>query len=347
MRILIYFVDAHRRLDYKNNPGINPYMMYLDKLSETHQLVDYENYYSCYPNTYNWFVSTFNKTMNIDLGTNSFLKGNYLEDDPLKNSLFKIEAEMNGYQLRVAEIDVGRGRYLTNDGRSMLKDRMTYINPDYLFKDTTDKVIDFVYDMAFHDILFYDTKIVDSIAEKEQIFKESWKISEKYFNKELFDRYDLVWIVSDHGYEDYDPNWSQHMTDKLGNPNHHSGAILYEISKDGDPGKFFDKYLLDNTQLVDLWLNNTFIPKNFIVTHGYSSYKKSYPRLYWIIDKLFGVKYFNIDDFNSEEQVMLYFTNGHDPIPLPKNEFDKVWLTSPYIRELIDYEQAIKRCINT
>lgn len=353
MRKLIYFLDASRRKDY-NQSWENPYLKYIREFIKEYRYyaVWYDNYYSSFPNTYRWLLSTFNQTHNIDRWGYDYRMYPTTDNNPCKTSLFNIKAKEKGYKLRFCEYcsKVGPKIPYIND---MLKGYGEVLSVREIFHDETDNVIDFIYDLNFHDRLMYDENTFNSIYDKELIYNDAFKRSQILFSSELFQKYDEIWIVSDHGYADYviddngDYTYWEHEDKGYGNPTHHSNPICIKLGSDVgiSTGVIMSSlFLFDQTQLVNAWLGDTIKEADFVLTYGYANKDRKYPLLHYLIDR-------NKDvikaDFNCIEQYTRWWMYKYNlNIPgqvseelMTRDVFDKCYISSQFLSKMVNYSE--------
>lgn len=356
MRKLIYFLDANRRSDY-HEEWINPYYEVISKYCIWNKAskTEFTNYFTQYPSTYRWLLSAFNANPNIDNWGYDFMKVPTTSRNPFKNHLLKILLNHRGYKFRITEVNLEGSTFNTQytvSGSGMLQGWGEPITHEQILNDNTDNVVDLVYDICFHDLLMEsDGKYEDTRIDKEQIYKDALEYSKVLFNQELFRKYDEVWVVSDHGYADWDTNhYWQHNELGEGNPIHHTSPILFYINNHWDSNSSNlqfseDTRLLDQTQLLDLWLNSRLIPKDFLVVMGYDAIERRYPLKYYIVypdnkAKFIDLGLFEYYDREPTEVSYEISKEGWDnrvTNPLTRETFDTLYCINPFVSKIFNY----------
>lgn len=344
MKILIYMLDASRRSDWLERD--NPYMKEVEKLCshEEYYTHVFFNYYSQFPSTYRWFISTFNQTDNLESLGYPMNQINSTGRNPLKNSLFRIKAEELGLKMRFTHLTpLDREDYMTHNPNHMLAGWMDPISPVDLGNE--DDIIDFVYDTSFHDTLWNDRHKIykNSILQKDEIIRDSFEVSKKLFNMDLFKKYDQIWIMSDHGYADYTPDYWQHDMDKYGNPDNHSNAMLMVISRN-NMNYPRDSYV-SNVDIPDLILEGKYPNREKLVIYGYDPMKLEYPKYYWILDHYFVtlVDMTSFESYESERSQYQYMNKNFIQSRMTKKNWDYLWITVPWMNKLFEYDFYDKR----
>lgn len=347
MRKLIYFLDAARRDDLKMD---SKYLKVINEFRGGNYSYSAEKYFTTYPSTYRWFITTFNMIDDPERLGYKINKPTGTQSNPCKSSLFKLLAKELGYKLRMSEVNLSNNYYNTirdGSGSGMLDGWMEFMTREELLEDTEDNVIDFIYDIAFHDQLMeVEDVYTDTIKEKVKILDDAYEYSKILFNTEFFNKYDQVWIVSDHGYSDWiqDVYW-QHDKDHFGNPCNHSNPNCLLISKNEyDYPESFDK-LITQYDLVNLWLDRSAQDRSSIVINGYDLIERRYPMHYWIINDDLECIHVDLGMFEyytkySREVEVFKIPNGYkskETIELTQDIWDKLYLLNPNVPRVMDY----------
>lgn len=347
MRRLIYWIDASRRtdwnIDHKYKEVLDKYIKESDKA-----LTSYPMYFTTYPSTYRWFLSMMNANKDIETYGYEFCKCQTTGRMPSKVNKFNIKASLSDHKLRISEVNL-IGTYQDAIGsKAMMDGYGEFIKIEDLLTDNTDKVIDFVYDICFHDKLMESDDYSDSKLQKSEIYNDSYEVSKILYNKEFFDKYDEVYILSDHGYADFDQKgfWEHNVLGE-GNPIHHSAPILYKIDN-YSPIKYNRNYvLMDQTDLIDLFIESRVPMKDYIVINGYDAIERRYPLKYYIVYSSGKVIYVNLglyEYYNNEITMKIYEVDTTSdefealkPEPLTQEIWDLLYNESPFVSKIFDY----------
>ena len=322
MRILFYFLDAHRNLDYEE---CNPYYHFLvNNLNPSYK------YYSEFPSTYRWLWSTFNSTNVLEsVGYDMNKNGGTEQLSKLPNR-YKFLAKYNKLTSRYSVITKSANYDYFLEGLFDEK-----IECEDLVVNTKDNVIDFVYDAVLHDLVFY-TKNYNKYNILSA-YSDAFEYSKILLNEDFINKYDKVIVVSDHGFRDYNKDHNL-IKESSGNPWCHSNGILF------NKGLHIPQFdLVSNIDLLDYLYNDLTIRRETIVINSYETTDVGLPKYFWYFYKnswyyCDAAKMFLTSDSGQDIMVLKYRDREISSLVSVDHDFlDSLYAESNYFRKLFDY----------